>query len=54
MLWRAVLLGSFVAKTARAGSLYPNVPIRQLNHRVFTSAEGAPSNVYSLVQTCDL
>jgi len=53
MLWRAVLLGSFVAITARAESLYPNVPIRQLNHRVFTSAEGAPSNVYSLVQTSD-
>jgi signal transduction histidine kinase/ligand-binding sensor domain-containing protein len=33
--------------------MYPDLPLEQLNHRAFTSAEGAPSDISALAQTSD-
>jgi ligand-binding sensor domain-containing protein len=42
-----------LSTSGAAGALNPDLPLHQLNHRAFTLAEGAPSNIYTLAQTSD-
>jgi signal transduction histidine kinase/ligand-binding sensor domain-containing protein len=48
-----VLLGILLLMPGRAWPLSADVTLQQLNHRAFTSAEGAPSDVAALAQTSD-
>ena len=48
-----LLLGMILSTSGAGGALNPDVPLQQLNHRAFTSAEGAPSNIFALAQTSD-
>ena len=48
-----LLFGTILSISGRAGTVNPELPLQQLNHRAFTSAEGAPSDVSALAQTSD-
>ena len=48
-----LLLGMTLSTSGAAADLNPDVLLHQLNHRAFTSAEGAPSNILALAQTSD-
>jgi len=48
-----LLLGIILATSHRVGALNTDLPFQQLNHRAFTSAEGAPSDISAIVQTSD-
>jgi signal transduction histidine kinase/ligand-binding sensor domain-containing protein len=47
------LLGILVAGTGLTAPADSGPPLRQLNHRVFTATDGAPSDIYALAQTAD-
>jgi len=48
-----VLLGMILSTSGAAGALNPDLLLKMLNHRAFTSAEGAPSDIVALAQTSD-
>src|SRR5215472_7265071 len=48
-----VLLGIILSVSDGAWPLSADLTLQQLNHRAFTPAEGAPSNIYALAQTSD-
>jgi hypothetical protein len=48
-----LLLGLLLSFSGRAWSITADVTLQQLNHRAFSSTEGAPTNVYALAQTSD-
>ncbi|HEX7157478.1 MAG TPA: hypothetical protein VF214_00580, partial [Edaphobacter sp.] len=47
------LLAVFVSISARAEALNHPQFLKQLNHRVYTVAEGAPGDIHTLAQTTD-
>ena len=48
-----VLFGILLLSAGTACSLNADLALQQLNHRAFTPAEGAPTNIYALAQTSD-
>jgi len=48
-----LVLGMILSTSGAAGALNADLPLQQLNHRAFTSADGAPSLIYTLAQTSD-
>src|SRR5262245_23099000 len=50
---RLLLLGTLLLSCGSAGAVDANLTLQQLNHRVFTPAEGAPTDIYALAQTSD-
>jgi signal transduction histidine kinase/streptogramin lyase len=48
-----LLLWMILSRFGRGETLNRDLPLHQLNHRAFTSAEGAPSNIFTLAQTSD-
>ena len=48
-----LLLWMVLSRIGRGETLNRDLPLHQLNHRAFTSAEGAPSNIFTLAQTSD-
>jgi len=48
-----LVLGMILSNSGRGETLNPDLPLRLLNHRAFTSMEGAPSNIFALAQTSD-
>ena len=49
----ALLLGLLFLVSGEGWALVPDVSLRQLNHRVFTVMEGAPSDIVALAQGSD-
>jgi signal transduction histidine kinase/ligand-binding sensor domain-containing protein len=48
-----VLLGVILSSNGVAAPAASERPPRELNHRVFTATDGAPSDIYALAQTAD-
>ena len=48
-----LLLGMILPTLGAGEAFSPDLPLQQLNHRSFTSAEGAPNDIVALAQTSD-